>query len=434
MAKRAKRKAPRQKRWTLLLYLAGDNNLDSAGAVDIAELKRVGSNDNVNLLAQFDRAGTQTKTMRYYLRKGTSLAKDAVQSLGETNMGDPRVLEEFLTWGLGNYPAQHYFVVLWNHGSGWDDTNVYVDGEAFGSSPPPVTRKGSLITGRGRRGAVPMAVARAGVKRARRALFSTSVARITTTRAIAFDDQAQDFLDNVEMKRVLSAVKKRLGRKIDILGFDACLMSMAEVAFQVRDLVDFSVGSEQTEPNDGWPYDRICKALVARPTMTPAELAKEVVGQYLRSYGNSDNVTLAATALSEVRAVASSIDQLAKALVSALDQANEIAPILAARQQVREYEPPYDEYVDLLDLADLFAAGVRTSGIMTACKAVKDAVRSAVIASGSKGSRVVHSNGLSVYFPKRRKSSLYKTLDFARTNAWGSFLDLYLERATARPN
>ena len=71
---------------------------------------------------------------------------------------------------------------------------------------------------------------------------------------------------------------------------------------------------------------------------------------------------------------------------------------------------------------------------MTACKAVKDAVRSAVIASGSKGSRVVHSNGLSVYFPKRRKSSLYKTLDFARTNAWGSFLDLYLERATARPN
>ena len=74
--------------------------------------------------------------------------------------------------------------------------------------------------------------------------------------------------------------------------------------------------------------------------MTPAEWVKEVVGQYLRSYGNSDNVTLAATALSEVRAVASSIDQLAKALVSALDQADEIAPILAARQQVREYEPP----------------------------------------------------------------------------------------------
>lgn len=435
MTKRVTKKAATRKRWTLMLYLAGDNNLDAAGAVDIGELKRVGSSDDVNLLAQFDRAGSQAKTMRYYLRKGTSLAKDAVQSLGETNMGDPRVLEGFLTWGLDNYAAEHYLVVLWNHGSGWDDTNVYVDGEAFGSTPPPVTRKGSVITGRSRRrGAVPMAVARAGVKRARRALFSTSVAQIATTRAIAFDDQAQDFLDNVEMKRVLSSVTRRLGRKIDILGFDACLMSMAEIAYQVRGLVDFTVGSEQTEPNDGWPYDGICKALASRPTMTPAELAKQVVAQYLRSYGNSENVTLAATQLSQVPAVASSIDQLAKALVAALDQGNGIAPIVAARQQVREYEPPYDEYVDLVDLADLLAGNVRTSGAMSACKAVKDAVRKAVIASGSKGPNVVHSNGLSVYFPKRKKSSLYKTLDFAKRNSWASFLDLYLERATARPN
>lgn len=434
MAKRLKRRAPSRKRWTLLLYLAGDNNLDSAGAVDIAELKRVGSNDKVSLVAQFDRAGTQTKTMRYYLRKGTSLAKDAVQNLGETNMGDPRVLEAFLTWGLSNYPAEHYLVVLWNHGSGWDDTNVYVDGSAFGHTPPPVTRKGSVIAGRGRRGAVPMAVARAGVKRARRALFSTSVVRITTTRAIAFDDQAQDFLDNVEMKRVLSAVTRRLGRKIDVLGFDACLMSMAEVAYQVRGLVDFTVGSEQTEPNNGWPYDRICKALANRPAMAPADLAKELVAQYLASYGKNDNVTLAATEMSEVVSVARAIDQLAKALITALDGSDGITPILAARQQVREYEPPYDEYVDLVDLADLLAAHVRSSGAMDACKAVKDAVRRAVIANGSKGSSVLHSNGLSVYFPKRKKSPLYKTLDFVKRNAWEAFLDLYLERATARPS
>jgi hypothetical protein len=71
---------------------------------------------------------------------------------------------------------------------------------------------------------------------------------------------------------VLSNVKKSLGRSIDILGFDACLMSMAEVAYQVRGLADFTVGSEQTSPNEGWPYDRICKALAARPTMKPAEL------------------------------------------------------------------------------------------------------------------------------------------------------------------
>ena len=435
MAKRLKRGAPAQKRWTLMLYLAGDNNLDSAGAVDLGELKRVGSDDNVNLLAQFDRSGARSKTMRYFLRKGTSLAKDAVQSLGETNMGDPRVLESFLTWGIRNYPADHYLVVLWNHGAGWDDTNVYVDGEVFGTAPPPVTRKGSVVAGsrRGTRQAVPMAVARAGVKRSRRALFSTSVAQIVTSRAIAFDDEAKDFLDNVEMKRVLSNVKKSLGRSIDILGFDACLMSMAEVAYQVRGLADFTVGSEQTEPNEGWPYDRICKALAARPTMKPAELATQVVTQYLASYGKNDNVTLAATDLSQLPAVASSIDQLARALIGALGQGGGVAPILAARQQVREYEAPYDEYVDLVDLSDLLAANVKTGATTAACKAVKNAVAQAVIASGARGPAVLNSHGLSVYFPKRRKSPLYKTLDFVKANKWAAFIDLYLERAMSRP-
>lgn len=44
---------------------------------------------------------------------------------GRTDTGDPAVLIDFLSWGIRRYPARRYFVVIWNHGEGWDDTPMY---------------------------------------------------------------------------------------------------------------------------------------------------------------------------------------------------------------------------------------------------------------------------------------------------------------------
>jgi len=33
----------KKKSWTVMVYLAGDNNLDSAGVTDLNEMKRIGS-------------------------------------------------------------------------------------------------------------------------------------------------------------------------------------------------------------------------------------------------------------------------------------------------------------------------------------------------------------------------------------------------------
>src|SRR5205085_3136365 len=117
-------RAPKRK-WTVLVYLAGDNSLDGAGLVDLAEMKKVGSGDQLAIVAQFDRAKGKGETRRYFLQKGTKLDKDAVAALGETDMGDPAVLKDFLAWGGKNYPADNTMVVIWNHGAGWDDTNIY---------------------------------------------------------------------------------------------------------------------------------------------------------------------------------------------------------------------------------------------------------------------------------------------------------------------
>ena len=417
-----------KKNWTIMVYLAGDNNLDSAGAVDLKEMKRVGSNDQINVLVQFDRAGAKAQTTRYYLRKNTALAKDAVQRLGETNMGDPKVLNDFVTWGAANYPAEHYVLVLWNHGAGWDDANVYV-GDVFSGATPPVSRKGQPLSATRGVAARPLPArqVRAAISRTRRSLFRTTVAKAVRQRAIAFDDQAQDYLDNIELKRVMTQIKKLLKRKIDVLGMDACLMSMVEVAYQLKTTADYMVGSEETEPGEGWPYDRILKALAAKPAMSPAELSAVVVKEYLASYGSRDNVTQAALNLTQLNPVLKAVDGLAKVLKGVLANPDARNGIMTARAQVQEYSSPYDDYCDLLDLCALLDQRVGDAGVKQACAAVKQAAAPAIVASGFKGSAVDHSNGISIYFPKRKLSPLYGSLDFAKQSAWNEFIETYLQ-------
>jgi hypothetical protein len=73
--------------------------------------------------------------------------------------------------------------------------------------------------------------------------------------------------------------------KIDILGLDSCLMGMAEVAFEIRDHVDILVGAEGFEPNTGWPYDQVLRLISDNPS--PTTLAKRIVREYIRFYSMS---------------------------------------------------------------------------------------------------------------------------------------------------
>ncbi|HME93880.1 MAG TPA: clostripain-related cysteine peptidase [Methylomirabilota bacterium] len=429
------RPAEKTKRWTVMVYLAGDNNLDSAGADDLLEVKTVGSSDQVTVVAQFDRSGAGRATNRYLLRKNTPLTADVVTALGETDTGDPAVLRDFVTWAVTSHPAQHYLLVIWNHGSGWDDSNLY-QGDYFSGAAPPVVRKGKVVARAlvaDSPGPIRMDTVRAAARRARRSLFRSTVARMVSSRAIAFDDQAKDFLDNIELKRVLGQIRRTLKRKIDVLGFDACLMSMVEVAYQVRDHVGLTCGSEEEEPNDGWPYDTILKALVARPSMKPADLAKLVVGRYVASYGPRDGATMAATDLAGIGAVADAIHRLGRVLTTALRDDDARAQIWAVRAQVQEYTPPYDQYCDVADLCDLLARRVRRPAVATACRAVRAALSRAVLASAAKGQGLAHSHGLTVYFPKKTVSRLYATLDFARKGGWAAFIDAYTRSIGRRP-
>jgi hypothetical protein len=71
---------------------------------------------------------------------------------------------------------------------------------------------------------------------------------VRAARGLAYDDGSADCLDNGELSQVLAQAHARLGRPLDILGLDACLMAMLEVAYQMREHARILVASQAIEP------------------------------------------------------------------------------------------------------------------------------------------------------------------------------------------
>jgi Clostripain family len=410
--------------WTVMVYLAGDNNLEAYGERDLAEMKAVGSTDAVAVVAQFDRMGDSV-TRRYHLMPGRPLSADVAAELPETNTGDPSALLDFIRWGLAEYPAERTALILWNHGAGWKDDDVYARARRAGLSESELPR--GLVRGLGRR-------------RVSRALFATSVQAIlrypASVRAILFDDTSKDFLDNRELKAVLDRVHlDRRGRKLDLIGFDACLMNMIEVADQVQHACEWMVGSQEDEPGGGWPYGRILTALAADPDASPEALARIIVESYA-DYWTGAPPELAATQsalrLDRLPALVKTVGRLADRLAERLaDSAFYSRALLPAMRDVQKFRD--EQYVDLGHLGHLLADSAGEGPVRVAAREVTArldpaAADSAVAATRAIGPKVASARGLSIYVPFRGPvSPAYAELEFARRCTWGSFLQAFAE-------
>ncbi|HEY9205781.1 MAG TPA: clostripain-related cysteine peptidase [Candidatus Methanoperedens sp.] len=408
------------KKWTVLVYLAGDNNLDEDGARDLAEMAKVGSNNNINIVAQFDRAG-DVGTQRLYITKGGGYPRDSIENLGETNTGDPKVLIDFLKWGISTYPAEKYMAILWNHGSGWNEDDVY--DRAVKVSPEK--EKFTPLSKRAIRG-----------KRIKKTFFSTSMDEILSQsapmRAILYDDESKDFLDNKEMKNVLTeGAKLTPDKRFDIVGFDACLMNTIEVAYQLKDTAKVIVGSEETEPGAGWPYDKVLGALAAKPSMNPQELGKVIVDSYVKSYDmgtNSEAVTMAAVNPDKISSVVSSLNKWALALKKNIMSQDTFNTVLICSEKAQRFY--YQTYKDVFDLAKLLKEKSKIKEIQDASSGVIDALKPAdnnyVLASKTLTPQMANAHGASIYFPGRQSyTKYYDNLDFAKKSKWDEFIKAY---------
>jgi hypothetical protein len=375
--------------WTVMVYLDGDNNLETYGIQDLNEMEMVGSTTDVNIVVQIDRIpysvlaenhqeytddtsnGNWTTTRRYYITKDLNpdkISSPLMADLGELNMGAPTTLIDFTDWAITNYPAKKYLLVIWNHGGGF---------RAPGSN---------------------------------------------LTKDIAWDDTSGgDKITMSELEDALSMISAQIGKNIDIVGMDACLMAMAEVAYQIKDDADILVTSEESEPNEGWSYDAILNQLVSNSLMSAEELATTIVDQYIFSYPFS-NVTQSALDLSYMDTLASQLSNLALEIMS--DPSTPQSKYILAAADSQYYNGDYD-FIDLYDLCNHLLIYSNSFSVKNIVLNLKQTLDLAIIKSGYSGVGVSRSRGLSIYFPYYYYDNYYNYTNFAQDTSWNEML-LYL--------
>ncbi len=112
--------------WTFMVYLDADNTLENASIKTFLDMASVGSSSQVNIVVQMDRIpgqdsryGNWTDCKRFNVTEGmTPTLGNAILNVSEVNMGHPDTLKDFVNWTIHYYPANYYFLVLWDHGTG----------------------------------------------------------------------------------------------------------------------------------------------------------------------------------------------------------------------------------------------------------------------------------------------------------------------------
>ena len=402
-------------KWTFMIYLAGDNNLSPAADVDLIEMRAVGSTAEVNVLAQVDRHGAAGTTRYKVEQKGDG---EATEALGVQDSGDPETLVGFIDWAAAKYPAERYALILWNHGGGWEPSEMDRVAAKVGAEN---------YTGREatERSSSPL----------RRALFRTTVEKIfelpsPTERAIASDDGSGHSLDTVELGKVLERGVKIIGQPFDLLGMDACLMSNFEVAYQAQPYARYMVASEENEPNNGWPYEEVLREVTGTPDLPTDKLAAHIVEAYVHSYvSRSYNgpVTQTACDLSKVGTVARALDALADALRTRLPA----AAMDMWRAQRSSASFWHKTLWDVTHFCEELEALGTDDALRQAARDVREALKPGpgnyTVAEAHHGDAVQRCGGSSIYMipPPWDISRYYGELEFAKRHGWLSLLEAY---------
>jgi hypothetical protein len=370
--RRAGRRGPAKKKWAFLVYIAGDNNLSDAGLADIQELCDEGASDDVHVGVEIDTVGEHTGSIRYEITPPDWNGKAhrvVLERLPEKDSGDPETLRSFLAWGRKRFPAKNTLVVVWNHGAGF-------------RSP---------------------------------------------RRDVAYDD----FGSSLDMPEVEGAFKRAGFRKksrLALLGFDACLMNMLEIAHHFRDQTGIVVGSQQTDPANGWPYSAVLGAM--KKASSGEKLARKIVDLYIESYRKAGvfDVTQSAVDTKKTDAAVRALGKLGRILAKRIDKHREA--LERARMQAQTFEMA--DYVDLVHLARLFGEATDDRKIRDGAKALVDAARACIVKNGNLGAGVRDAAGLSVWFPARadlyqgyRAKYLALRLNRRKPSGWVAFLDAY---------
>jgi hypothetical protein len=392
-------KRARKADWTVMVFLNAKNNLESFSFLNFDQMAKVGSTDRVNVLVEFGRPqrnyvdlyGGWSKTLRYRVTKGMKPTEaKALDDLGAVNMGDGAALADFVTWCRDAYPAERYMLAIWDHGQGW--------------------RRRSALTVRGAAADVGRLTRARASARSRLGDALGSLEPLPDDqrvhgafRYVSHDEDTGDKLYNREIQDTLADLTA--DGKIDVIGFDACLMAMLETSYALRDAGSVMVASEELEPGDGWNYTNFLKPLVADPAaFDAAALGAQMVAGYEEHYGDRDATTLSAVDLSKSKAAAAALSRFAT--TAAGDLPTHLPALKRARKACENYAPGYGLHsIDLRRFLDQVAKAPGVDATLAKrATAATAAVADTVIANYASPQRQgkFGSGGVAIYFPESK--------------------------------
>lgn len=385
--------AQAEKEWTVMLF---DNIRHKPAPYKKSTAKvfeYIGSSDNVNIVAQLapqdsrDDDNPWNLSRRYYFAKpgGLSRINAPVLWSGNVDLYDYNRVIDFVSWAKENFPAKRYALIVAGHGGGWENSNG----------------AGKAANG-----------------------------KIINAPAFA---------------PMFEGINAALGKKLDIYYSESSLMQSVDVVYQLKDLVNVLIGSEDSgwtslDPDVVWP--RFFAQLAQRPGLAAEAYAATFAEDYTAQLKNLRRRGVISAVKSE------GVVKLGPALALWASQVVRIndrnAVLLAKKDVVRFFNM---DYADLSHFIRLYAANVAPTPTADAAAIAKFKELSAsilaemngriVVRSGSNSFREDKVGGLSVEIPQARRSGsgvpavspvhgTYEDLTFAKAFGWKNFYD-YLD-------
>ncbi len=365
------------KEWTWLVFLNGNNNLDDWAKFNLLEMEQVGSGERVNVVVQWASLERKKVDRRYIVKSSNpdEVSSPVVQDLGRADMGDWRTLADFIRWGVANYPAKHYLIDVWDHGTGWHDSHLH------GAD-------------------------------------------------ISHDDFTHHWITTQQLGWAMREAATAIGHKVDVYASDACEMAMIEVASEMVPNVEVYAGSEIDIPLRGWPYAEILKKWHARAQTSAVEAARLITSEYVASFSGGvhgkKDATFSVYDLSKTQALTDAIAELGARLVT--------LGSTAARKKVNNARimamTITTDYKDLLDFVD-WLEKEKVDGIDPQLLTNIRVAAAHYVLANAATPRWPMAKGISIWLPWQKKwfgkyVNQYKALSFSAATHWEDVVKNFL--------
>ena len=206
---------------TVLVYLAGKNNLSKSLQTNLEQMKTGSKHIGNNTLLVFVRRDIQgEKPWLARISNGEVTDSVSLEDMGisTSNMQacNPDLMEQVIRYAFAHYPAKDYGLVLGGHSTGW-----LIDQE------PSSTRAFGVDNGDG----------------------------------YAYSSKNRRWINVPTIARVLECVPH-----LKFIFADCCNFMCLETMYELRNVTDYIIGSPAEIPAEGAPYDQMMTAFFEKDT------------------------------------------------------------------------------------------------------------------------------------------------------------------------